>query len=85
MARKMPSKSARCIGSSLSERRAPRVRGRLARIISRTAWMRSPSKNMCSVRHRPMPSAPNSRAFARVAGVSAFARTFSVRNGPPTP
>jgi hypothetical protein len=30
-----------------------------ARIISRTAAMRSASKNMCSVRHRPMPSAPN--------------------------
>jgi hypothetical protein len=27
----------------------------VARIISRTASMRSPSKNMCSVRVRPMP------------------------------
>ena len=33
-----------------------------ARIISRTARMRSGSKNMCSVRQRPMPSAPNARA-----------------------
>ena len=33
-----------------------------ARIISRIAWIRSPSKNMCSVRQRPIPSAPNSRA-----------------------
>ncbi len=31
--------------------------------------------NMCSVRQRPMPSAPNSRAFAASSGVSAFART----------
>ena len=31
--------------------------------------------NMCSVRQRPIPSAPNSRAFAASSGVSAFART----------
>ena len=30
---------------------------------------------MCSVRQRPMPSAPSSRAAAASAGVSAFART----------
>ena len=36
--------------------------------------------NMCSVRQRPMPSAPNSRAFAASSGVSAFARTRSRRN-----
>ena len=35
-----------------------------ARIISRMASMRSPSKNMCSVRHRPMPVAPNATALA---------------------
>ncbi len=34
---------------------------------------------MCSVRHRPMPSAPNSRARRASAGVSAFARTPSRR------
>ena len=31
--------------------------------------------NMCSVRHRPMPSAPSSRAFFASSGVSALART----------
>ena len=31
--------------------------------------------NMCSVRQRPMPSAPNSRALTASSGVSAFART----------
>ena len=45
----------------------------------RIAMMRSPSKNMCSVRHRPMPSAPNSRARLASAGVSALVRTLSVR------
>ena len=35
--------------------------------------------NMCSVRQRPMPWAPNSRAFAASSGVSAFARTLSRR------
>ena len=39
---------------------------RRPRIISRTAVMRSSPKNMCSVRQRPMPSAPNSRAFSGV-------------------
>ena len=46
-----------------------------ARIISRTAGRRSSLKNMCSVRQRPMPSAPNSRARAASSGVSALART----------
>ena len=40
-----------------------------ARIICRMAMMRSPSKNMCSVRHRPMPSAPNAMAFSACSGV----------------
>ena len=31
---------------------------------------------MCSVRQRPIPSAPNSRALVACSGVSAFARTF---------
>ncbi len=34
---------------------------------------------MCSVRHRPIPSAPRSRAFCACSGVSAFARTRSRR------
>ena len=38
------------------------------------SWRSSP-KNMCSVRHRPMPSAPSSRARRASSGVSAFART----------
>ena len=39
------------------------------------AWMRSSSKNMCSVRQRPMPSAPKERAARASGGVSALART----------
>ena len=35
--------------------------------------------NMCSLRQRPMPSAPNSRARVASSGVSAFARTPSRR------
>ena len=35
------------------------------------------SKNMCSVRHRPIPSAPSSLAFFASVGVSALVRTFS--------
>ena len=42
-------------------------------------WMRSPSKNMCSVRQRPMPSAPKLRAVFASSGVSALARTFILR------
>src|ERR1044072_3588717 len=34
---------------------------------------------MCSVRQRPIPSAPNSRALAASWGVSALVRTFRVR------
>src|SRR4029077_10000437 len=33
---------------------------------------------MCSVRHRPMPSAPNCRALAASGPLSAFARTASL-------
>ena len=36
------------------------------RIISRMSAIRVASKNMCSVRHRPMPSAPNFTACSRV-------------------
>jgi hypothetical protein len=50
-----------------------------AMIICRTAPMRSGSKNMCSVRHRPMPSAPYLRAVSASSGVSALARTLSWR------
>ncbi len=43
------------------------------------ARMRSASKNMCSVRQRPMPSAPNERAWRASRGVSALARTLRRR------
>ena len=67
-------KSSRWNGKSRSSaaRRAASV---LDMIICRTARMRSGAKNMCSVRHRPMPSAPNLRAVSASSGVSALART----------
>ncbi len=34
---------------------------------------------MCSVRHSPIPSAPNDRARTESSGVSQFVRTFIVR------
>ena len=40
---------------------------------------------MCSVRHSPMPSAPNSRAFTASSGRSAFVRTRSVRKSSAQP
>ena len=71
-------KSPRCIGRSLSIA-LRRDFSSSARIISRTAWMRASSKNMCSVRQSPMPSAPNRTATRASAGVSALARTPSLR------
>ena len=44
-------------------------------IIARIFGWRSAAMNMCSVRHRPMPSAPCSSALSASAGVSALART----------
>ena len=41
--------------------------------------MRLGSKNMCSVRLSPMPSAPKSRAVSASTAVSALARTPMVR------
>ena len=41
--------------------------------------MRSASKNMCSVRLSPMPSAPKRRAARTSSAVSALARTFMTR------
>ena len=38
-----------------------------------TQSIRRGSKNMCSLRHNPMPSAPSSRAFLASSGVSALA------------
>ena len=51
----------------------------LARIIRRTTGRRSGARNMCSVRHSPMPSAPRRRALAASSPVSALARTPSLR------
>jgi hypothetical protein len=47
--------------------------------------IRSASKNMCSVRHRPIPSAPNSRARLLSAGESALVRTPAYGTCRPTP
>src|SRR5438034_333533 len=78
IARKIPMKSLRWNGRSFFTA-AWRAAESVAMIISRTIGIRSAAKNMCSVRTRPMPSAPNSRAFFASSGVSAFARTPSVR------
>ncbi len=71
----MPAKSSRWYGSSLASA-ALRSSIDSARIISRIASIRSPSKNMCSVRHRPIPTAPNATAFDAWSGVSALVRTL---------
>ena len=84
IASKMPSKSACWNGSSRPAPRAARPRRRPG--SSRcTTGSRSSPKNMCSVRHRPMPSAPSSRALAASAGVSALARTRSRRTSSAQP
>src|SRR5450759_1198889 len=75
---KISSKSACCIGRIFA-RAATRSSSFSARIISRTAGRRSATMNMCSVRARPMPSAPSSRAFEASSKFSALARTPSVR------
>ena len=69
----------------LQRQRARRARSRrssssAARITWTIFSWRSSPKNMCSVRHRPMPSAPNSRALRASSGVSALVRTPSVRS-----
>ena len=48
--------------------RARRSSSVSAMIIARIFGWRSAAMNMCSVRHRPMPSAPNSRALRGVLG-----------------
>jgi hypothetical protein len=60
-------KSARCMGSSFASA-ARRDFSSSARIISRTARMRSSSKNMCSVRQSPMPLAPKPYAISAWSG-----------------
>ena len=78
IASKMPMKSCFWNGSS-SARAFFRPASSSARIIFRMATIRWSSKNMCSVRHRPIPSAPNERALTASSGVSALVRTLSVR------
>ncbi len=75
---KIPSKSDCWNGRSRSSA-ARRPCSSEARIISWTTGSRSSPKNMCSVRQRPTPWAPNSRAFAASSGLSAFAHTWSRR------
>mmetsp|Transcript_31795 Transcript_31795/g.75507 ORF Transcript_31795/g.75507 Transcript_31795/m.75507 type:complete len:200 (+) Transcript_31795:698-1297(+) len=80
IARKMPSKSSCWKGSSWS-RAFWRSSVVCARIIRRTVVMRSSlAKNMCSVRVRPIPSAPLRRAAAASSGVSALVSTPRRRN-----
>ena len=67
IASKMPTKSCFWNGSS-SARAALRPASSSARIIFRMATIRWSPKNMCSVRHRPMPSAPNDAGPGRVFG-----------------
>ena len=78
MISKIRRKSARCSGNSWSsaERRSFSLS---ARIICRMARIRLSSKNMCSVRQSPTPSAPNRRAISQSSGVSALVRIFRRR------
>ncbi len=52
--------------------------------MSCTIDLRSP-RNMCSVRHSPIPAAPNERPRAASSGVSALARTPRRRNSSAQP
>ena len=78
-AAKIPSKSCCCMGRSLA-RAVARLSWSSARIIWRTQGMRSSAKNMCSVRQRPIPSAPSAAATRASRGVSALARMRSRRS-----
>ena len=72
----MPRKSSFCMGPIFASAFFRPSRSS-ARIISLTASILSPPKNMCSVLQRPMPSAPNPRATFESSGVSALVRTPS--------
>src|ERR1035441_10230373 len=74
MAVKRPAKSLRCMGRSFN-RALRRLFSSRARIMACICSMRSSAKNMRSVRHSPMPSAPNLRAVLASRGISALART----------
>ena len=73
MASRISTKSPRCSGSRASSA-CWRPSSVSARIRSSTSWRRSP-RNMCSVRTRPTPPAPNRRARAQSGPVSALACT----------
>ena len=74
MASRISSKSARW-ATRRASRAASSSAGVEARIIRRTMGSRSSARNMCSVRHRPIPSAPCRRALAASGPLSALART----------
>ncbi len=78
MMRNISAKSSRWIGSN-SASAARRPASSSAMISCRIAPIRSASKNMCSVRLSPMPSAPNRRAARASIAVSALARTLRRR------
>ena len=69
----------------LARRARPRRHSLAATNIPRTSRSRSAPKNMCSVRQRPIPSAPKLRARAASSGVSALARTPSARSSSAQP
>mmetsp|Transcript_24658 Transcript_24658/g.53317 ORF Transcript_24658/g.53317 Transcript_24658/m.53317 type:complete len:397 (+) Transcript_24658:1211-2401(+) len=75
MMRKILAKSSVCMGSSFSRQEA-RSSWVLLSIMCRKRSMREGWKNMCSVRHRPTPSAPMRSAASTSVGVSAFASTL---------
>ena len=76
MASRMSTKS--CFWASRSSSRAAvSSSGVSARIMRRTIGRRSSARNMCSVRHSPIPSAPKRRALAESGPLSALARTAS--------
>ena len=77
IASRISPKSPRC-SRSIASSASLRADSSSASTRSSTSCRRSP-RNMCSVRHRPMPEAPNRLARAASSGVSAFARTSSRR------
>ncbi len=77
IASRIATKSSRCSGMRASRALCCPLASE-ARIRCSTSSRRSP-RNMCSVRHSPMPSAPKRRARVASAGVSALARTPSRR------
>ncbi len=77
IASRISMKSAFCATRSSSSA-AVSASGVSAKIMRRTIGSRSSPRNMCSVRHRPIPSAPNWRALAASGPLSALARTASL-------